>query len=134
MTIFERMQKLVKDIPKMSTRQYVDESCSLMADMMESYDLLKASFDANADETIALRKRFEDLWRVKQDLENDVARLKKESNQILNDAIANIDRKANRAEVMRRALTAVRMDSVTWHSHLSAEAKQLVADALAESV
>lgn len=74
---------------------------------LAEYGLLKAAFEANADETIALRKRFEDLWQVKTDLENDVARLKKESDQILNDAIANIDRKANKITELTGTLAAV---------------------------
>jgi hypothetical protein len=58
----ERAQKMVKEMRQMSTQKYIDVSCSLISDLLEAYDLLKESFEANANETIELRKKLSGEW------------------------------------------------------------------------
>lgn len=45
---------------------------NLEQSLQEKYELLLGAFNDNADETIALRAKFETLWQVKTDLENDL--------------------------------------------------------------
>lgn len=87
-----------------------------VADFLGGYDLLNRSFAANADETIALRKRFEDLWQVKQDLERDITRHKAKIEQMktrvfdaeenLSDALTKIEDLKNERGLNQEKLNA----------------------------
>ena len=149
----ERVKNLIEKMPKMSTRLYVDESTSLIADLLETLELA----EENGGIIVAERDNLKtDIVRIKMHLESaeraakangtEVERLETElcryyfaDGSFMNYATPELALEARQQAAkdmkqMKEALAAVRMDSVTWHNHLSVEAKQLVAEALAESV
>lgn len=69
-------REMLKRLEPGTLRDMVIDLWEAMRKQEESYKMLRAAFDANTDETITMRARFEELWRVKISLENDVARLR----------------------------------------------------------